>query len=109
MVRMVGEFEQMVLLAILHTGEEAYAVTVRRELEERLGRSFSRGALYTALERLESKGLVRSRMGEPSPTRGGRAKRFYTVTAAGIRALRSSRDSMQKLWQGLESVLEETR
>jgi len=100
-----GEFEQMVLLAILQLGDGAYAVPIRHEIEERARRQVSRGALYTALERLEGKGLLTSRMGEPTAERGGRSKRFYKVTARGLRAVRNSRDAMVRLWRGLDSVL----
>lgn len=102
---MIGGFEQMLLLATLRLENDAYAVTIRRELEERAGRKVARGALYTALERLESKGYLASRMGDPTPERGGRSKRYYKVTASGIEALKSSRDTMARLWRGLESVL----
>ncbi len=104
----VGEFEQIVLLAILQLEDRAYAVPIRRMIGERAGRRVARGALYTALERLEAKGLVTSRLGEPTPERGGRAKRFFTVTAAGVRVLRSSKDAMLRLWRGLDSVLGRT-
>ena len=102
---MVGGLEQMVLLGVLHLEEGAYAVNVRRELERRSGKRVSRGALYTVLERLESKGYLVSRMGSPTPERGGRPKRFYRVTPGGVRALKSSKDAMVGLWRGLESVL----
>jgi len=104
----LGEFEQMVLLAVLQLPDRAYAVLIRRMIELRAGRRVARGALYTALERLERKGLVSSRMGEPTPERGGRAKRFFSVTASGVRALRNSRDAMVRLWRGLDSVLGKT-
>ena len=102
----LGEFEQMVLLAILRLGDEAYAIPVREELGARTGRSVARGALYTALERLESKKCVRSAMSEPLPERGGRSRRYYTVTPAGLSALRASREAWLALWQGVESMLE---
>lgn len=105
---MLGGLEQMVLLAVLHLGERAYAVNVRSELEDRASRRISRGALYTVLERLEGKGYVSSRMGDPTPERGGRAKRYYRVTASGVRALRESKKTIESLWQGLESVLGES-
>lgn len=104
--RYLGEFEHMVLLVVLHLKERAYGVSIRRELEERVGRSMARGALYTTLERLEAKKLLTSTLGDPTPERGGRSKRFFKVTAAGVEALQSSREAMEKLWQGLESVLE---
>jgi PadR family transcriptional regulator, regulatory protein PadR len=103
----LGEFEQMVLLAILRVGEEAYAIPVREEIEGRTGRRVARGALYTALERLEAKRCVRSRLSDPLPERGGRARRYFSVTPAGLSALRSSRRALLQLWQGLETVLEQ--
>jgi PadR family transcriptional regulator, regulatory protein PadR len=102
----LGEFEQIVLLAILRLGEHAYAIPVRQEIEERTGRSVARGALYTALERLESKKCLRSRMSEPLPERGGRSRRYFTVTPAGLAAVRASRRSLMRLWQGLDGLLE---
>jgi DNA-binding PadR family transcriptional regulator len=102
----LGEFEQVVLLAILRLGEDAYAIPVREEIEARAGRSVARGALYTALERLETKGCLSSRMSEPLPERGGRSRRYYTVTATGLAALRASREALLALWQGMESRLE---
>lgn len=105
---MVGGLEQMVLLGVLHLEDGAYAVTIRRELERRSGKRVSRGALYTVLERLESKGYLASHMGSPTPERGGRPKRFYRVTPTGLKALKSSKDTMVKLWRGLESVLGKT-
>ena len=105
--RLLGGFEQVVLLSILHLPEDdAYGVPIRSEIEERTCRRVSRGALYTSLERLESKGYVSSRMGGATPERGGRAKRLYAVTAAGISALRLSKETLVGLWAGLESVLE---
>jgi PadR family transcriptional regulator len=77
---------------------DAYAVPIREFLEERTGRSVARGALYTTLQRMEAKGYLSSRMGEPTPERGGRAKRFWTVTPTGIAALQASRDALVSLW-----------
>lgn len=102
----LGEFEQVVLLAILQLGDRAYAVPMREEIARRAGRHVARGALYTALERLEAKGLVRSHMGAPLPERGGRSRRYFRVTPAGLAALRDSRAALLELWQGLESTLE---
>lgn len=102
---MIGGLEQKVLLATLHLEDRAYAVTIRREIEKRTGRRLSRGALYTVLERLEAKGLVASRMGDPTTERGGRPKRFYRVTASGVKALKGSKEVMVEMWRGLESVL----
>ena len=77
----LGEFEQLVLLAVLRLGEDAYGAAIRRELVECAGRDASPGAIFTTLERLEARGLVRSRFGEPTPERGGRRKRYYQLRA----------------------------
>lgn len=105
----VGEFEYSVLLAVLHMdgSDQAYAVPVRALLEARTGRPVARGALYTALERLEAKGCLRSRMGDPTAERGGRARRYFTVTALGVRAIRAMHASLANLTQGLEAILEQ--
>ena len=76
------------------------------EIERHTGRKVARGALYTALDRLESKGCLRSRLGEPLPERGGRARRYFSVTPVAVRALRESRQALLRLWRGLDSVLE---
>ena len=98
----LGEFEQLVLLAILRLGDDAYGVTIRAELAERAGRTIAPGALYTALERLETKGMITSRMGDPTPQRGGRAKRYVTVTGAGRHALRRAVRAYERLLDGLD-------
>ena len=103
----LGEFEQIVLLAILRLGQDAYAIPVRAEIEGRTGRKVARGALYTALERLEAKNCLTSRMSDPLPERGGRSRRYYEITPAGLAALRASRAALIALWQGVESRLEE--
>jgi DNA-binding PadR family transcriptional regulator len=100
----LGEFEQVVLLAVLRMEGAAYAVPVRRELEARTRRSVARGALYVTLERLEHKGYVESWLAEPTPERGGRAKRFYRVRPAGLAALRDSWTALRSMWDGLEPV-----
>ena len=97
----LGEFEHMVLLAILRLGESAYGVTIRAEMEERTGRDPAPGALYTTLDRLEDKGLVMSRLGDPTPQRGGRAKRYFEASAAGVEAVRHARRTYQRMWEGL--------
>jgi DNA-binding PadR family transcriptional regulator len=102
----LGEFEQIVLLAILRLGDDAYAIPIREEIEARTGRAVARGALYTALERLEAKRCLRSRMSAPIAERGGRSRRYFTVTPAGLSALRASRQALLQLWQGLERLLE---
>ncbi|MGH9384346.1 MAG: PadR family transcriptional regulator [Vicinamibacterales bacterium] len=98
----LGEFEQLILLAILRLGDDAYGVTIRAEISEHAGRDVAPGALYTTLDRLEAKGLIKSRMGEPTPQRGGRAKRHLTVTASGIRAVRRAQRAYQRLLEGLD-------
>jgi PadR family transcriptional regulator len=106
MVSTLGEFEQVVLLAALHLGEGAYGASVSEEIARRTRRTTSRGALYVTLDRLEGKGLLRSRLADASAARGGRPRRYVQVTAAGIRALRESRAALLNLWQGLEDRLE---
>jgi DNA-binding PadR family transcriptional regulator len=101
----LGELEQVVLLAVLRLGDEAYAVPILEQIEAQTGRRLARGALYTALDRLEVKGCLRSRVGDPLPERGGRARRYFTVTPAAIRSLRQSRLALMRLWAGLESIL----
>jgi len=101
----LGELEQLLLLVVLRLGEDAYANPIGEELRAAAGRLVSRGALYTALERLEVKGCLRSTMGEPLPQRGGRARRYFTVTATGLRVLRNSRRVLLGLWAGLETKL----
>jgi DNA-binding PadR family transcriptional regulator len=102
----LGEFEQLLLLAILQCGEDAYTVPIRRLLSERAGREVARGALFTTLGRLDAKGLVSSRMGEPLAVRGGRPRRFFEVTPRGVEALRTARAAVAEMSQGLESLLE---
>jgi DNA-binding PadR family transcriptional regulator len=97
----LGEFEQVVLLAILRLDEEAYGVTIRAEISACTDREPSPGALYTTLDRLEDKGLVRSRYGDPTPQRGGRARRYFKVTSSGVRAVSRAQRSFQRLTQGL--------
>lgn len=101
----LGEFEQSALLAIAHLGDQAYGVTIRREIESRTGRTVSVGALYTALERLERKGLASSTMSDPTPERGGRSKRHYVLRPAGATALREARARLDRMWAGLEADL----
>lgn len=98
----LGEFEQLILLAMLRLGGQAYGVTIRAELSDRAGRTVTPGALYTALERLEAKGLITSRLGDPTPQRGGRAKRYVTVTAAGMQALNRALQAYERLLDGLD-------
>lgn len=98
----LGTFEQMVLFALLRLGDEAYGMTVRREIEQRTGRTVSIGAVYATLERLEAKKLVSSFAGAPTAERGGRAKRFFRIEAAGERALRAAQDAIRKMTAGMK-------
>lgn len=102
----LGSFEALTLLAVRQLDDGAYAVPIRDALERRLGRSVARGALYTVLTRLEAKGYLRSRMGDPSPVRGGRAKRFYSVTAAGAHALRLAHGQIVESWRRARPLVE---
>jgi DNA-binding PadR family transcriptional regulator len=101
----LGELEQIVLLAVMRLGDGAYATPILEQIETQAGRRVARGALYTALDRLESKGCLRSKLGEPLPERGGRARRYFTVTPAAVRLLKESRLALMRLWRGIESQL----
>jgi DNA-binding PadR family transcriptional regulator len=101
----LGEFEQLVLLALVRLGPEAYGVPVRREIEARTGRDVSLGAVYKTLERLERKGFVSSRVGEPTPERGGRRKKLYNLEPFGRRALEHSLRGLRRMTAGLEPGL----
>ena len=102
----IGEFEQLVMLTVLRLDDGAYTAAVRQELLERAGRDVSPGAVFTTLERLESRGLVASRYGDPTPERGGRRKRFYRLRAEGRRALNHSLDTIRRAAEGLDAKLE---
>ena len=104
--RFLGEFEQMVLLAILRLKDGAYAVSILDELDSRAGRAVSRGSLYKTLERLEVKGFVEWAAEDGSPERGGHPRRRFTVTGRGVTALRESREAFSRLWEGLDEVVE---
>ena len=98
------DFELMILLVVLRIGDEAYSVPIARELEDRGGRTVVLSAVYAALDRLEENGLVSSTVGEPTPARGGRAKRFFRVTAAGVKAVRLTQRALTQLWTGLPQL-----
>ncbi len=98
----LGEFEQMVLLAIAHTEGEAYGVPIVEEIERRTGRRVARAAVYITLRRLEEKGFVSSWMSDPTPERGGKGRRCVKLEAEGIRALREARRAAERMWQGLD-------
>ncbi len=99
--KFLGEFEQFLLLAILRLGDNAYGSTIRQLLADSINRDVTIGALYTTLERLEKKGLVESKMGEATAERGGRAKKYFKVSAQGQSALKRSKQALSNMWQGL--------
>ena len=99
---MLGELEQVVLLGILRVGDEAYGVPIGREIERQTGRELTLATIYKTLSRLEEKGFVTAELGDPTPTRGGRAKKYYSLTADGTRMLRDSVGALQKMTRGLE-------
>jgi PadR family transcriptional regulator PadR len=98
----LGEFEQTVLLAVAHLRDEAYGIPIVKEIERRTGRSVARAAVYVTLRRLEEKGFVSSWMGDPTPERGGKSRRYAKLTAAGAGALREARRAAERMWQGLD-------
>jgi DNA-binding PadR family transcriptional regulator len=100
----LGHFEHIVLLALIRLGDEAYGVSVRREIEQRAGREVSLGAIYATLDRLEGKKLVRSRVGEPTAARGGRAKRHFRITARGVTAVNRTQEAIRRMSDGLTVV-----
>jgi PadR family transcriptional regulator len=102
----LGDIEHLVLLAILRLGSDAYGIPILEEVSARSGRDVSRATVYVALKRLEQKGLVGSRLGDSTPERGGRAKRFFRLKPAGLKALRESRAMFLDLWRDFESVLD---
>jgi DNA-binding PadR family transcriptional regulator len=105
MSQVLGDFEQLILFALIRLGADAYGVTIRAQIEARTGRAVSPGALYTALDRLEKRGLVVSRLGDPTPQRGGKRKRLYTLQPAGERALARVYESMRLMANGVASRL----
>lgn len=100
----LGEFELMVLLVLIRLGDDAYGVPICHEIEKRSGREAALGSVYAALERLEEKGLVTSRLGESTAVRGGRAKRFFRVTVQGVRSVRQTQRVLESLWRGLPEL-----
>jgi PadR family transcriptional regulator, regulatory protein PadR len=100
----LGNFELMVMLVLIRLGENAYGVPICEELEKRTDREVAVGSVYAALERLEEKGFVISELGEPTPERGGRAKRYFRVTGRGLKEVRDTQRSLVKLWHGLPEL-----
>ena len=102
----LGEVEQLVLLAILRLDQEAYGVPIADEIIERTGRDVSRAAVYIALRRLKQKGLVSSRLADPDPVPGGKAKRYFRVEPAGVDRLAEARSTLMNMWEGLQPILD---
>ena len=105
--RHLGEFEQLVILALLRLGDEAYGMTVRRELEDTAKRTATLGSVYGTLDRLEEKGLVSSWRADPEPVRGGHPRRYFQVTAEGELALRRAQRMMERMWDGVDLSADE--
>ena len=100
----LGQFELMVLLALMRLGDDAYGVTVANELEQQTGREVVIASVYATLERLQDRGLVSSSLGDATPERGGRAKRYFKISGAGVREVRAARQSLMSLWKGLPEL-----
>lgn len=99
---LLGAFEEQVLLAVVHAADDAYGMKIRRQIEERVGRSVAIGAVYSTLDRLENKGLVRSWLAEPDTVRRGRPRRFFKLEAAGAAALEQAREAHASMWKGIQ-------
>jgi PadR family transcriptional regulator PadR len=102
--RLLTDFEIMILLAIMRVGDDAYGVTIAREIEQTAGRSVHLPAIYVALDRLEKQGLVRSWLGETTPQRGGRAKKHFELTRAGVGSVQDTRNALTALWSELPQL-----
>lgn len=102
----LGEMEHFVMLAILRLGDEAYGIPIIAEVRKRTGRRVSRASVYVALRRLEHKGFVSSHLGTSTPARGGRAKRYFSLRASALRALRASRAAYVNMWRDYEAILD---
>jgi DNA-binding PadR family transcriptional regulator len=102
----LGEFEQIVLLAIVRLGDDAYGVLIKQDIEQRTGRALTVGALYRTLDRLEDKGYVSSAFSDPTPERGGRSKRYFRIKPLGLRTLRASREALAAMWEGLDPLVQ---
>jgi PadR family transcriptional regulator PadR len=100
----LGNFELMLLLALMRLGDDAYGVTIAQELEKQTDREVVVASVYATLERLQERGLVTSTLGDSTPERGGRAKRYFRITAAGIGEVRDARRSLMNLWRGLPAL-----
>ena len=100
----LGEFELLVMLAVIRLGEGAYGVPISREIEQETGRDVAFGTVYATLDRLQKKGLLHSDLGDATPERGGRAKRYFRVTSSGLRTVRQTKQSLVRLWRGLREL-----
>src|SRR5580704_15778660 len=100
----IGGFELLVLLALIRLGDDAYGVPISEAIEESSGREVALGSVYITLERLDQKGLVASRLGEPTPERGGRAKTYFRITAKGLREIRQAQRTLTRLWKGVPQL-----
>ncbi len=100
----LGEFEYLLLLAVLRLEGDAYGVTMRREIEARTGRAVTLGAIYPTMDRLETKGYVGSNMSEPTGERGGRSRRYFHLEPAGVEAIHRARDAFNSMWAGYHEV-----
>jgi DNA-binding PadR family transcriptional regulator len=103
-VNYLGEFELLVMLTVIRLGDGAYGVPITREIEERTGREASFGTVYATLERLQTKGFVRSELGDATPERGGRAKRYFRATSTGLWEVRETKRRLTSLWKGLPEL-----
>ena len=100
----LGQFQQLVMLAVLRTGNDAYGACLQEELEDRADRRVTISTIYVTLDRLEGRGFVRSWKGASTPVRGGKARRFYEVTPRGFAALRESQDALDRMWEGVDAA-----
>lgn len=100
----LGGFQQLVMLAVLRLGADAHGGRIQRELEETVERTVSISTVYVTLDRLDGKGMVRSWLADPTPVRGGKAKRYYAVTEAGLEALQGARNELLRMWDGVDDV-----
>src|SRR6266498_3591491 len=100
----LGEFEHLIVLGVLRLADQAYGVTVRQEIETRTRREVSIGAVYATLDRLEAKGYVKSHLGDPTPERGGRSKRFFEITAKGLSAVNRTHRALESMSKGLDAI-----
>src|SRR5262245_39585208 len=100
----LGNLELMILVALIRLGDDAYGVPISREIEEKTGREVALGSVYAALDRLQSKGFVSSELGDPTPERGGRAKKYFHITGKGLREVRETQQALTALWRGVPEL-----